>query len=126
MEDRIWAMSTIEILREAEVTLTISLVEALAKALRRERQERRLAGSGLGRRPAVLDRSRPAGPGEAGPVRTGAPITNNFAGQPTVQVVGRARPAKPIRPMKSRIVPEPDQIQSKPLRRSMPLEPPGS
>ena len=57
----------------------------------------------------------------------GTPITNNSPGRPEVRVVGRSRPAKPIQSVKSRIVPEPDQIQSAPpRRRSSPLEPPGS
>jgi hypothetical protein len=100
-------------------------------------------------------RVRPNGPGEAGPVRvgggasptravgsaragssthpraTGEPISHNSTpGRPDVTVVGRARPstmAHPIRSAKSKIVPEPDQIQSPPpgpRRRSL-LEPPG-
>ena len=41
-----------------------------------------------------------------------SPIT-----RPEARVVGRApRPAKPIQSVKSKIVPEPDQIQSKPTR----------
>ena len=53
----------------------------------------------------------------------GMPITHNFSGQPSVHVVGRGRLAKPIRSkpvqsMKSKIVPEPDQIQSEPPVRS--------
>ena len=47
----------------------------------------------------------------------GAPITNNSPGRPEVRVVGRSRPAKPIRSAKSAIVPEPDQIQSAPPTR---------
>ena len=60
-------------------------------------------------------------------VPIGAPIANNSPGRPEVRVVGRSpQPARPIRhSMKSRIVPEPDQIQSAPPRRSSPLEPPG-
>jgi len=56
----------------------------------------------------------------------GMPITHNFSGQPSVQVVGRGRLAKPIRSkpvqsMKSKIVPEPDQIQSAPpVRQDLP------
>jgi hypothetical protein len=61
--------------------------------------------------PRVTGRTRVGG--------VGAPITNNSAGQPTVSVVGRSpRPTKPIRSMKSRIVPEPGQIQSKPPTRA--------
>jgi hypothetical protein len=42
-------------------------------------------------------------------------------GQPITAVVGRARVIKPIRSVKSRIVPEPDQIQSPPpVRQSRP------
>jgi hypothetical protein len=44
----------------------------------------------------------------------GVPITNNSPGRPEVRVVGRSRPANPIRSTKSAIVPEPDQIQSAP------------
>ena len=51
--------------------------------------------------------NRPAGPGEAGPAVGGS---NNSPGRPDVRVVGRSpQPAKPIRWVKSRIVPEPDQ-----------------
>ena len=56
----------------------------------------------------------------------GMPITHNFSGQPSVHVVGRGRLAKPIRSkpvqsMKSKIVPEPDQIQSAPpVRQDLP------
>jgi hypothetical protein len=55
-------------------------------------------------------------------------ITNNTPGRPDITSVGRARPTKPIQSVKSKIVPEPDQIQSAPpgRRRSSPLEPPGS
>jgi hypothetical protein len=49
-----------------------------------------------------------------------------------VTVVGRARPpamAHPVQSAKSKIVPEPDQLQSEPpgprRRSSTPLEPPG-
>ena len=59
-------------------------------------------------------------------VPIGAPIANNSPGRPDVSMVGRSRPAKPIQSVKSKIVPEPDQIQSAPPRRSSPLEPPGS
>jgi hypothetical protein len=79
-----------------------------------------------------LDRSanRPNGPGEAGPARVvrvgGDIIANNDPGRPDVTAVGQSRPTKPIQ--KSKIVPEPDQIQSPPPgpRRSSLLEPPGS
>ena len=74
------------------------------------------------------------GPGSRRPdPRVGAgssmsgPISNNSPGRPDVTMVGRSpRPAKPIQSVKSRIVPEPYQIQSAPPRRSSPLEPPGS
>ena len=64
------------------------------------------------------------GPGSRRPdPRVGAgssmsgPISNNSPGRPDVTMVGRSpRPAKPIQSVKSRIVPEPDQIQSKPTR----------
>jgi hypothetical protein len=43
---------------------------------------------------------------------------NSNPGNPSVRVVGRARPgSKPIQTAKSKIVPEPDQIQSKPPTR---------
>jgi hypothetical protein len=88
--------------------------------------------------------NRPAGPGEAGPVRVGGasptragsskqvcsssptgagtPISNNSPGRPDVRVVGRSpQPTKPIQSVKSKIVPEPDQIQSAPpTRREIP------
>ena len=74
------------------------------------------------------------GPGSRRPdPRVGAgssmsgPISNNSPGRPDVTMVGRSpRPAKPIQSVKSRIVPEPYQIQSAPPHRSSPLEPPGS
>jgi len=54
-------------------------------------------------------------------------ITNNTPGRPSVSMIGRSRPAKPIQSGKSKIVPEPDQIWSAPPgRRSSLLEPPGS
>ena len=63
------------------------------------------------------------GPGSRRPdPRVGAgssmsgPISNNSPGRPDVTMVGRSRPAKPIQSVKSKIVPEPDQIQSKPTR----------
>ena len=54
-------------------------------------------------------------------------ITNNSAGRPDITAIGRSRPTKPMQSGKSKIVPEPDQIQSAPPgpRRSSPLEPPG-
>jgi hypothetical protein len=148
-------MSTIvEILREAEVTLPVSLVQALEKALRRERQERQLREEGLraamqaaarqadSRRGAVHQGSMRQQPAyQQPPVRQdseprvadsgrvvvgGDLISNNSPGRPDVTMVGRvSRPAKPIQSVKSKIVPEPDQIQSAPPRRSSPLEPPG-
>ena len=55
------------------------------------------------------------GPGShPDPHVAGGPITNNSLGRPEVRVVGRSRPAKPIRSTKSAVVPEPDQIQSAP------------
>jgi len=62
------------------------------------------------------------GPGSRRPdPRVGAgssmsgPISNNSPGRPDVTMVGRSpRPAKPIQSVKSRIVPEPYQIQSAP------------
>ena len=75
--------------------------------------------------------NRPAGPGEGGPVRVGgagssgggAPITNNAPGR-AGRAGGRqlsATSEAPIRSVKSRIVPEPDQIQSAPpTRREIP------
>jgi len=54
-------------------------------------------------------------------------ITNNSPGRPDITAIGRSRPTKPMQSGKSKIVPEPDQIQSAPPgpRRSSPLEPPG-
>ena len=113
--------------------------EDLRAAMRAALQE--LVRHGLLRvrtnRPAGPGEAGPAGPGVAGPARVGgagssggvgAPIANNSPGRPDVRVVGRSpQPAKPIRrSMKSRIVPEPDQVQSEPAsRRSTLLEPPG-
>jgi hypothetical protein len=76
--------------------------------------------------PAGHPDPRSVGTRSSRPDPVGTPITNNSSGQPEVRVVGRARPTKPMQSGKSRIVPEPDQIQSPPLgRRSSPLEPPG-
>jgi hypothetical protein len=51
----------------------------------------------------------------------GTPITNNSPGRPEVRVVGRSRPAKPIQSVKSKIMPEPDQVQSAPpVRKEIP------
>jgi hypothetical protein len=47
----------------------------------------------------------------------GAHARDSNLGQPVTVAVGRARPAKPIQTVKSKIVPEPDQIQSKPPAR---------
>jgi hypothetical protein len=59
--------------------------------------------------------------GGASPTGVGTPIGNNSPGQPVVQAIGRARVAKPIRSVKSRVVPEPDQLQSgPPTRREIP------
>jgi hypothetical protein len=106
------------------------------------RSDLRVNSSGRLDRPA----GRPNGPGEAGPVRTGSgvanpardgsstpraagePVSNNSAANPDVTAIGQAREIKPAQSGKSRIVPEPDQIQSPPpgRRRSSLLEPPGS
>jgi hypothetical protein len=82
---------------------------------------------------------RPNGPGEARPARFdgvagsthagGDLVTRNPAGQPTVTAIGQSRPTKPMQTGKSKIVPEPDQIQSPPpgpRRRASMLEPPGT
>jgi hypothetical protein len=64
---------------------------------------------------AGIDAGTRDGSGGATTVRgVGAPFTNNDPGRPDVHVVGRARAVKPIRSVKSQIVPEPDQIQSAP------------
>jgi hypothetical protein len=123
----------------------MSLLTRIIMEAERDSALQELARHGLLR----VRTNRPAGPGEAGPVRVGGagptragsskqvgstsptgvgtPISNNSAGRPDVHVIGRSpQPAKPIRSTKSQIVPEPDQIQSAPPRRSSPLEPPGS
>jgi hypothetical protein len=41
-------------------------------------------------------------------------ITNNTPGRPDVTAIGRSRPTKPVQSGKSKIVPEPDQLQSEP------------
>jgi hypothetical protein len=107
------AMSTvIPILLEAERT---SFLEA---ALRRGATGRGdKAVSGVALRGNASSRS---APGKNVP--GGMPVTSNDPGHPSVHVVGRARVAKPpIRSVKSRIVPEPDQIQSPPqVRQDLP------
>ena len=45
---------------------------------------------------------------------SGGPVTNNPLGRAGVTMVGRSRPTKPMQSGKSKIVPEPDQIQSAP------------
>jgi hypothetical protein len=137
-------MSTIvEILRETEVTLPVSLVQALEKALRRERQERQFQEEGLraamraaaqaslARKTALRQEPGRQGSGRQEPSTPREPVhqeptsgshypdsslTNYGAsgGRSEVRAVGRARPAKPIRSTKSAIVPEPDQVQSAP------------
>ena len=129
----------------------MSLLTRIIMEAERDSALQELARHGLLR----VRTNRPAGPGEAGPVRVGGagpiragsstqarrgasptgasptgvgtPISSNSAAHPDVHVIGRSpQPAKPIRSAKSKIVPEPDQIQSAPPRRSSPLEPPGS
>jgi hypothetical protein len=112
--------------------------EGLRAAMQAAARQSNLRVNSSGR----LDRSanRPNGPGEAGPVRTGSGvvsparggssiqvggdlITNNTPGRPSVSMIGRSRPAKPVQSA------EPDQIWSAPpgpRRRSSPLETPGS
>jgi hypothetical protein len=96
----------------------------------------RVGGGGGGGGDDASSTTRAAGPAAArvgsSPTGVGAPISHNSTpGRPDVTVVGRARPstmAHPIRSAKSKIVPEPDQIQSPPPpgpRRSSLLEPPG-
>jgi hypothetical protein len=114
---------------------TVSAREAMRTAMREEalRAAARQADS---RREPIHQKPVPAGhpdprsagarPGRPDPV--GAPTGNNSLGQPEVRVVGRSRPAKPIRSAKSVIVPEPDQIISRrpdPRPVTGPLEPRG-
>jgi hypothetical protein len=134
---------------EAERASVVEFVQALERdaGLRTILREKGLqaAMQVVTARPAGMRRTRPNGPGEAGPVVTGAtraggsrqgasptgagtPISHNSTpGRPDVTVVGRARPAgHPIQSAKSKIVPEPDQIWSEPPgRRPSLLEPPG-
>jgi hypothetical protein len=128
-------MSTIvSILKETEVTLPVSLVQALEKALRRERQERQLREP-LGRRepptpgnrrldPSLAVRVHPPGahrpdarPPNARPPEEGRPgsARDMDMARPVAVGIGRAHPTgRSIqRSAKSQIVPEPDQIKSK-------------
>ena len=103
------------IILEAE---TVSAREAMRTAWRASMAQAALRREPAGRRSDPRANTSPTG--------AGAPTGNNSPGQPVVHVVGRARAAKPIRSVKSRIVPEPDQVQSEPAsRRSTLLEPPG-
>jgi hypothetical protein len=104
-------MSTItRIIMEAERTSALEAMwlmreEALRASLARKT-------TALRQEPAARQVTRQ---GKTGMMPIGTPITNNnSSGQPEVRVVGRARPAKPIQSVKSKIVPEPDQIQSRP------------
>ena len=123
-------------------TLTRIMLEAEAasgrEAMRAAMREERLRAAMQAAARQADSRRGPVhqepGPGSRRPdPRVGAgssmsgPISNNSPGRPDVTMVGRSpRPAKPIQSVKSRIVPEPYQIQSAPPRRSSPLEPPGS
>jgi len=125
-------MSTLtRIMLEAEAA---SAREAMRAAMREERLRAAMQAAARqadSRRGPVHQEP---GPGSRRPdPRVGAgssmsgPISNNSPGRPDVTMVGRSpRPAKPIQSVKSRIVPEPYQIQSAPPHRSSPLEPPGS
>ena len=118
-------MSTIvEILKATEEVLLpdgrrILAAAALERVVDADRGDRVISGASSSSRGNTSSRSAPSTVNVPG----GMPITHNFSGQPSVQVVGRGRLAKPIRSkpvqsMKSKIVPEPDQIQSEPPVRS--------
>ena len=110
-------MSTIiEILRETEVILPATIVEAL----HRERREQHARAS----RQSGQYRARAPHPDTAF-----ANARDTDMGRPEVRVVGRApQPARPVQSAKSKIVPEPDQGKSeRPGSRPVtgPLEPRG-
>jgi hypothetical protein len=106
-------MSTVtRIILEAEAASSREAMRAALRASVRQAASRREPT----RQEPVRQDSRPGS--RPGPSMSG-PIGNNSLGQPDVHMVGRSpQPAKPIRSMKSRIVPEPDQIQSAPPVRS--------
>ena len=111
-------MSTVrQVIMEAE---TVSAREFI-RAVMGEEGLRAAARQADARRGAMrqepLGRQKPAHQQPARQEPIGAPINNNSPGRPEVRVVGRSRPAKPIRSAKSAIVPEPDQIQSAPPTR---------
>jgi hypothetical protein len=133
-------MSTVtRIILEAETVSAMDFIQAAMReeALRASALRAAARQTASRREPSMHQKlvpvagpARGAGAGSSGGSErvSGAPITNNNSpGRPEVRVVGRSpQPARPIRhSMKSRIVPEPDQIQSAPPRRSSPLEPPG-
>ena len=115
-------MSTVrQVIMEAETVSAREFIRAVmgeeglraaARAAARQADARRGA-----MRQEPLGRQEPAHQQPARQEPIGAPITNNSPGRPEVRVVGRSRPAKPIRSAKSAIVPEPDQIQSAPPTR---------
>jgi hypothetical protein len=124
-------MSTIiSVLRETEMVRlpdgrTMLAADAeradrLEEALLRERREREARGFS-GASGFSGGRSFGSGGGDSSGLAN-TPISNSFSNHPDVRVVGRARPGsvKPIQTAKSKIVPEPDQIQSKPTRSDRP------
>ena len=117
-------MSTVtRIILEAEATSAREAMRAAMQAAARQADSRR---GPVGQEPL---RQEPDPGSHPDPHVSGVPISNNSPGRPDVHVVGRSpRSTKPIRSVKSRIVPEPDQVQSGPAssRRSTLLEPPGS
>jgi hypothetical protein len=99
----------VQILKETEVILPATIVEAL----HRERRERLARASRRDPRPGTAF----------------ANARDADMGQPEVRAVGRSPgSANPIRSVKSKIVPEPDQVQSerpKPRLLTGPFEPQG-
>jgi hypothetical protein len=88
------------------------------------RQEPGRQGSGRqepGRQEPGRQNSEPRVADSGRVVRVGGDFVYNNSGRPDVTMVGRARPTKPIQSVKSKIVPEPDQIQSaRPVRPAPP------
>jgi len=114
--------TVIEILKATEEVLLPDgrriLVAALERVVDADRGDRVISSASSSSRGDASSRSAPSTVNVPG----GMPVTNNFSGQPSVHVVGRGRVVKPpMWSMKSKIVPEPDQIQSAPpVRQDLP------
>jgi hypothetical protein len=92
----------------------------LEDALLRERERQERAARGFSGGKSFSGGDGFGSGGGSGPANT--PVSNSASNNPSVHVIGRARPGsmKPIQTAKSKIVPEPDQIQSKPTRSDRP------